>query len=141
MTSLSLNTQSNSMEQISMKRLRSFESRTQPSRKPNAHDSALQIKKPFESPFVWSKPFTKIRCLKIGPCSMSKAVESAKRFYPIDRVGLYIPGGNVPLVSTVVMTATLAQLVGCPEVIVCTPPAKRRFDSTSYARHPLNNWN
>ena len=47
-----------------------------------------------------------------------------ERFYPIDRVGLYIPGGNVPLVSTVVMTATLAQLVGCPEVIVCTPPAK-----------------
>ena len=47
-----------------------------------------------------------------------------ERFYPIDRVGLYIPGGNVPLVSTVVMTATLAKLVGCPEIMVCTPPSK-----------------
>jgi len=46
-----------------------------------------------------------------------------ERFYPIRRVGLYIPGGNVPLVSTVVMTAVLAKLVKCPEIVVCTPPA------------------
>lgn len=46
-----------------------------------------------------------------------------ERFYPINRVGLYIPGGNVPLVSTVVMTAVLAKLVKCPQVAVCTPPA------------------
>ena len=45
-----------------------------------------------------------------------------ERFYPIQRVGLYIPGGNVPLVSTVVMTAVLAKLVQCPEICVCTPP-------------------
>ena len=48
-----------------------------------------------------------------------------ERFYPIDRVGLYIPGGNVPLVSTVVMTAVLAKLAGCPEIIVCTPPNRK----------------
>ena len=45
-----------------------------------------------------------------------------ERFYPIQRVGLYIPGGNVPLVSTVVMTAVLAKLVKCPGIAVCTPP-------------------
>jgi histidinol dehydrogenase len=45
-----------------------------------------------------------------------------ERFYPIRRVGLYVPGGNVPLVSTVVMTAVLAKLVKCPEICVCTPP-------------------
>jgi histidinol dehydrogenase len=45
-----------------------------------------------------------------------------ERFYPIKRVGLYIPGGNVPLVSTVIMTAVLAKLVKCPEITVCTPP-------------------
>lgn len=45
-----------------------------------------------------------------------------ERFYPINRVGLYIPGGNVPLVSTVIMTAVLAKLVRCPEIAVCTPP-------------------
>lgn len=45
-----------------------------------------------------------------------------ERFYPIRRVGLYVPGGNVPLVSTVLMTAVLAKLVKCPEIAVCTPP-------------------
>lgn len=47
-----------------------------------------------------------------------------ENFYPIRRVGLYIPGGSAPLVSTVVMTATLAKIAGCPEICVCTPPAK-----------------
>jgi histidinol dehydrogenase len=46
-----------------------------------------------------------------------------ERFYPIQRVGLYVPGGNVPLVSTVIMTAVLAKLVRNPEICVCTPPA------------------
>jgi len=45
-----------------------------------------------------------------------------ERFYPINRVGLYIPGGNVPLVSTVVMTAVLAKQAQCPQIAVCTPP-------------------
>ncbi|GHC10283.1 histidinol dehydrogenase [Cerasicoccus arenae] len=45
-------------------------------------------------------------------------------FFPIQRVGLYVPGGQVPLVSTVIMSAVLAKLAGCPEVAVCTPPGK-----------------
>lgn len=44
-----------------------------------------------------------------------------ENFYPIRRVGIYVPGGEVPLVSTVLMTATLAKLAGCPEVAVFTP--------------------
>ncbi|HWA85998.1 MAG TPA: histidinol dehydrogenase [Opitutus sp.] len=44
-----------------------------------------------------------------------------EKFDPIRRVGLYVPGGQVPLVSTVLMTATLAQIAGCPEVAVFTP--------------------
>ena len=47
-----------------------------------------------------------------------------ENFYPIRRVGIYSPGGNAPLVSTVVMTATLAKIAGCPEICVCTPPRK-----------------
>ena len=45
-----------------------------------------------------------------------------ENFYPIKRVGIYIPGGSAPLVSTVVMTATIAKLAGCPQICVCTPP-------------------
>jgi histidinol dehydrogenase len=41
--------------------------------------------------------------------------------HPIRRVGIYVPGGEVPLVSTVLMTATLAKIAGCPEIAVFTP--------------------
>ncbi len=41
---------------------------------------------------------------------------------PIDRVGLYIPGGSAPLFSTVLMLAVPARLAGCPEIVLCTPP-------------------
>ena len=44
-----------------------------------------------------------------------------ERFYPIRRVGLYVPGGQVPLVSTVLMTVLLAQIAKCPEIAVFTP--------------------
>ncbi|GAB5560689.1 MAG: histidinol dehydrogenase [Synoicihabitans sp.] len=44
-----------------------------------------------------------------------------ERHHPIRRVGLYVPGGEVPLVSTVLMTATLAKIAGCPEIAVFTP--------------------
>lgn len=44
-----------------------------------------------------------------------------EKFDPIHRVGLYVPGGQVPLVSTVLMTVTLAKIAGCPEIAVFTP--------------------
>ena len=43
---------------------------------------------------------------------------------PIEKVGLYIPGGTAPLFSTVLMLATPAQIAGCKEIILCTPPDK-----------------
>jgi histidinol dehydrogenase len=49
---------------------------------------------------------------------------TGERFYPIRRVGLYVPGGQVPLVSTVLMTVTLAQIAKCPEIAVFTPPGE-----------------
>ncbi len=45
-----------------------------------------------------------------------------ERFYPIESVGLYVPGGNVPLVSSVLMSAVLAKLAGNPRIAVVTPP-------------------
>lgn len=44
-----------------------------------------------------------------------------EKFNPIRRVGIYVPGGQVPLVSTALMTATLAKMAGCPEIAVFTP--------------------
>jgi histidinol dehydrogenase len=50
-----------------------------------------------------------------------QGADVGEKFYPIRRVGLYVPGGQVPLVSTVLMTATLAKIAGCPEIAVFTP--------------------
>lgn len=47
-----------------------------------------------------------------------------EQFVPLDRVGIYVPGGSAPLVSTVFMTVTLAKTAGVPEIVVCTPPDK-----------------
>ncbi len=47
-----------------------------------------------------------------------------EKFDPFRRVGVYIPGGTAPLVSTALMTATLAKVAGCPEIVVCTPCGK-----------------
>lgn len=41
---------------------------------------------------------------------------------PIQKVGLYIPGGTAPLFSTVLMLATPAKIAGCPEIVLCSPP-------------------
>ena len=41
---------------------------------------------------------------------------------PIEKVGLYIPGGTAPLLSTVLMLAIPAKIAGCQEIILCSPP-------------------
>ncbi len=45
-----------------------------------------------------------------------------ERFLPFQRVGIYVPGGSAPLVSTANMTVSLAAAAGCPEIVVATPP-------------------
>jgi histidinol dehydrogenase len=47
-----------------------------------------------------------------------------EKFDPFQRVGIYIPGGTAPLVSTALMTVLLARVAGCPEIVVCTPCGK-----------------
>lgn len=47
-----------------------------------------------------------------------------QRSVPIERVGLYVPGGTAPLFSTVLMLATPARIAGCQEIVLCTPPQR-----------------
>jgi histidinol dehydrogenase len=44
---------------------------------------------------------------------------------PIEKVGLYVPGGTAPLFSTVLMLGIPAKLAGCRQILLCTPPGKR----------------
>lgn len=55
----------------------------------------------------------------------SEGVRCCQRAVPIRRVGLYIPGGNAPLFSTVLMLAVPASVAGCSEVVLCSPPNKQ----------------
>lgn len=47
-----------------------------------------------------------------------------RRSLPIEKIGLYIPGGTAPLFSTVLMLAIPASIAGCKEIVLCTPPSK-----------------
>ncbi|MDB6134073.1 MAG: histidinol dehydrogenase [Verrucomicrobiales bacterium] len=54
----------------------------------------------------------------------AQGAEVGEVYQPFRRVGIYVPGGTAPLVSTVIMTVTLAQAAGVPEIVVCTPCGK-----------------
>ena len=51
----------------------------------------------------------------------AQGVEVGERYDPFERVGIYVPGGTAPLVSTSVMTCTLAAVAGVPQIVVATP--------------------
>ena len=51
----------------------------------------------------------------------SHGANVGEKFDPFQRVGIYIPGGTAPLISTALMTITLARVAGCPEIVACTP--------------------
>jgi histidinol dehydrogenase len=55
----------------------------------------------------------------------TKGVNCWQEKRPIEKVGLYIPGGTAPLFSTVLMLAVPAQIAGCKEIVLCSPPNKQ----------------
>ena len=59
---------------------------------------------------------------KVETC---KGVSCWQKSVPIEKVGLYIPGGTAPLFSTVLMLATPAKIAGCREIVLCTPPNRQ----------------
>ena len=73
---------------------------------------------------------TNIRAFHAAQRPQEISVETApgvrciQRPVPIEKVGLYIPGGTAPLFSTVLMLAVPASIAGCPEVVLCTPAGK-----------------
>ncbi|RIH62913.1 histidinol dehydrogenase [Mariniphaga sediminis] len=62
---------------------------------------------------------TEIRKVETMP-----GVSCWQKAVPIEKVGLYIPGGTAPLFSTVLMLAIPARIAGCREIVLCTPPGK-----------------
>jgi len=54
----------------------------------------------------------------------SPGVKCWRKSVPIERVGLYVPGGSAPLFSSLLMLGIPAKLAGCRQIVVCTPPNK-----------------
>lgn len=61
---------------------------------------------------------------EVNKVETSPGVICWRRSVPIERVGLYIPGGTAPLFSTLLMLGIPAKLAGCREIVLCTPPGK-----------------
>ena len=80
-------------------------------------EALSQAKSNIEAFHVSQKTETKIVETMPGVQCWQKAVA-------IEKVGLYIPGGTAPLFSTILMLAVPAQIAGCKEIILCTPPRK-----------------
>jgi histidinol dehydrogenase len=68
--------------------------------------------------------FARKSCRKDWQMKNSHGASVGEKFDPFQRVGIYIPGGTAPLVSTALMTITLAKVAGCQEIVVCTPCGK-----------------
>lgn len=53
---------------------------------------------------------------------VEKGVKLSRIIVPIEKVGLYVPGGSAPLFSTVLMLSIPARVAGCSQIVLCTPP-------------------
>ncbi|MBU0577508.1 histidinol dehydrogenase [Patescibacteria group bacterium] len=86
---------------------------------PKLLKSLKQAKKNIE------KFHTAILCKKEPAIKIQAGVKIWREFRPIEKVGLYVPGGKAAYPSTVLMLAIPAQVAGCREVIICTPPDRK----------------
>ena len=62
--------------------------------------------------------------LSSTPIETTKGIQVWKEFRSIDSVGIYVTGGSAPLISSLLMQLIPAQVAGCKNIIVCTPPNK-----------------
>lgn len=68
------------------------------------------------------KTFHESECFEGKKIETTPGVVCWQKSVPIEKVGLYVPGGTAPLFSTVLMLATPAKIAGCKDIVLCTPP-------------------
>ncbi len=85
---------------------------------PQALKEAIQVAKENITKFHAAQKTDKV------VVETTKGVSCWQEKRPIQKVGLYVPGGTAPLLSTVLMLAIPAQIAGCKEIVLCSPPNK-----------------
>lgn len=89
-----------------------------------AKDTPLELKNAIDHAARNIEAFHKAQVAKEEHVITQPGVECWRKVTPIEKVGLYIPGGTAPLFSTVLMLAIPAKIAGCKEIVLCTPPNK-----------------
>ena len=79
------------------------------------------LKRAVKDAYVRVMRFSKASLRKPWTMKTPKGGTAGEFFSPMDRVGVYVPGGTAPLASTSVMTVTLAAAAGVKEIVACTP--------------------
>jgi len=82
------------------------------------------LKRAIQKAYMNIKSFHEAQKTPVVRLETSPGVECWQEKRPIQKVGLYIPGGTAPLFSTILMLAIPAKIAGCDEIILCSPPAK-----------------
>lgn len=59
---------------------------------------------------------------QVAPIETMPGVTCWRKATPIEKIGIYVPGGTAPLFSTLLMLAVPAKIAGCQDIILCTPP-------------------
>lgn len=83
---------------------------------------STEVKQAIEQAKTNITRFHKAQTIPSFTMETISGVECQQHIRPIERAGLYIPGGTAPLPSTVLMLGIPAMLAGCPSVILCSPP-------------------
>ncbi len=79
------------------------------------------LKRAVKDAYARVMRFSKASLRKPWTMKTPKGGTAGEFFSPMDRVGVYVPGGTAPLASTSVMTVTLAAAAGVKEIVACTP--------------------
>lgn len=80
-----------------------------------------QVRQAIDAALVNISAFHKAQMPEPVEVETQPGVRCLQKAVPIQRVGLYIPGGRAPLFSTVLMLAAPARIAGCKHVVLCTP--------------------
>ncbi len=85
----------------------------------------VELKNALEKAAQNIRLFHESQRMKPITVEVMKGVVCTQKQKPIAKVGLYIPGGNSPLFSTVLMLSVPAKIAGCKRIVLCTPPDKQ----------------
>lgn len=85
-----------------------------------------ELKDAIQVAFKNIETFHKAQQVEEEVVETTPGVRCWRKSVGIEKVGLYIPGGSAPLFSTILMLGIPAQIAGCKEIVLCTPPNKKQ---------------